>query len=156
MDANGESVKVRKIKFFLRMILFIGMILICGRLHEEPLPLSFPQLRPLAGKKIQNHPAQKRSAKISGHYSFEWMDQKIQKSRGRIAGCMLRNPNFGSVRSKMTLDWSSTGAIERVKIIPDPGSSVKECITDLVVEWQLPVHPGLQPFSYSVVLVPSH
>jgi hypothetical protein len=147
----------------LTLLLFFGSFVQDGILFrtELPNPTPTPSILPtpnLTGtertKNSLSNP--KRTLQLSKKLIFSEIDQKLRNHRKQFAFCLLQNKTLYATRIQMTLSWQGSGLLKEIQLNPDPGIEVKNCIEEVVHGWSLKSHPGMQPFSFQTVLIPSH
>lgn len=96
-----------------------------------------------------------RTARVSPSYDRRILDRQLLQHRGQFASCLAQNPDIPADQLRMTLYWNGLGKFERLKLNTQAGLEVEECLAEVVQNWKVAPHPGVQPFSYVVKLVPS-
>lgn len=120
--------------------------------ESEPV-MTLPQSRESRARvSPPAHLLARRAARLSAQYIFSRVKKNLETDRIRLAGCLLRNENLPSSRIQLTLNWEGEGRLKEVQLRPDAGNLVRDCLKDIIQNWSLSEHPGLQPFSYSTLL----
>lgn len=125
----------------------------------ETIPLR-PPLRSekdhLSHAQASAHPIRKgRGAVNAASYDFTPIRREIRRRRLELAGCLMRNPEYSSQRLQLMMRWEPQGKLQSVRVVPDPGVNVSDCVAEIARQLPAKPHPALQPFAYSIALLPT-
>lgn len=118
-----------------------------------PQPVTSPPTDTVSSQGLKE--SKKSSSQSTAEYDFSPIQTEIRKHRLQLASCFLRGSNVASKEYRMTLKWEPQGLLKTVRLAPNAEEAVTNCIAELARKWPTKAHPALQPFSYSVTLIPS-
>jgi hypothetical protein len=95
-----------------------------------------------------------RQPKLSGRYPyFAQIESKASLSADALTACFLKSPNANARQVRVKLTWDGGGKFRRLNTLPTVGTDIESCLAKVVAGWELPAHPGLQPFSHTLTLL---
>lgn len=138
----------------LTLVLVALAIFWANRVYEAPLPepVSNAIKVPVPSPSARMAAPALRPHRESQAYDFKPIRAVLLRERLALAGCVMRNQNFGHGELRMTLHWAPQGKLERVALSPDAGEDVRACLAKLSGKWPMKPHASLQPFAYTALL----
>lgn len=143
---------MRRLRLLFSLLLLLIPLLIA---EDPPRPAPSPRAAAVAAPHRKPAPSvpSRRQARVRGPYDAKQIETKLRSSRLAIAGCFLRDRDYGASQIRLRLGWEGSGNLREINLVPPAQAPIRDCLRQLVADWSLEPHPSLQPFVFSTTLV---